>query len=170
MGFERGEEAHSGARPDDFGAQGVAHEVVHETGLAEANFGFRGMNVYIDFFRRQLEKEQHDGKGCGRQDVSIGIRDGVEEQAVAHEAAIDEGVDGIAIELFELGLGGEARQPQMAGDGRLVVLILLPRRRCREADALELDFGGDGQQVIESFLAEDLEDAVCGLGDGRRLQ
>src|SRR6185437_7347060 len=116
------------------------------------------------------EEEEDDGKGCRRQDVSVGLRDGVKEEAVAHEAAIDEGVDGIAIELFELGLGGEAGEAKVAGCRRLVVLVLLPWGRRGQAAALEIDFGGEGQQMIESFAAEDLEDAVCGLGDRRRLQ
>ncbi len=170
VGFERGEEAHGRARLDDLVAEGVAHKVVDEAGLAEADLCLGWMHIHVNFFGRQLEEEQDDRKGCGRQDISIGIRDRVQEQAVAHEAAIDEGVDGVAIELFELGLGGEAGEPQMAGDGRLVIFILLPRGRCGQADALEIDFGSDGEQVVEGFLAEDLEDAVRGLGDRRRLQ
>ncbi len=170
MGFQRGEEAHGGARLNELVAQRVAHEVVYEAGLAKADFGLRGMDVHIDFLWRQFEEEQDDGEGCGREDVAIGLGDGMEKQAVAHEAAIDEGVDGIAVELFELGLGGEAGEPQMAGDGRLVVFILLPRRRRGEADALEIDFRGDGQQMIERFPAEDLEDAVGGLCDRRGLE
>ena len=139
-----------------------------EAGLAEADFGLCGMYVDIDLFRRHLEEHQHDGERGGRHDVAIGLADGVQDQAVAHQAVIDEDVDGVAIELLQFGLGEEAGQPQKAGDGRLVILIALPRRRLGQAGALEIDFRGDGQQLVERFLAEDLVDALGRLGDGRR--
>ena len=85
--MQRGEEVGGGARLHERGADGVADEVVDEAGLAEADFGFGGMDVDVDFFGRHLEKEQDDGERGGRDDVAVGLGERVQDEAVAHEAA-----------------------------------------------------------------------------------
>ncbi len=120
-GGEGGGEAGGGARLHERGADGVADEVVDEAGLAEADFGLGGMDVDVDLLRRHLEEEQDDGVGGGRDDVAVGLGERVEDELVADEALVDEDVDGVAIELLQLGLGDEAGDAEVAGFGRRVV-------------------------------------------------
>ena len=94
-----------GAGLDERIAQTVAHEIVDKAGLAETDFRLRGVNVDIHFFRRHLEEHEDDGEGGGRHDVAIGLADCVQDEAVAHEALIDEDINGIAVELLQFGLG-----------------------------------------------------------------
>ncbi len=91
-------------------AQAVADKVVNQGLLAEADLGLGGMHVDVHFFGRHFKEEQHDRKAGGRNDVAIGLGDGVQQQAVADEPLVDEDVDGIAIELLQFGLGIEAAE------------------------------------------------------------
>ena len=136
--------------------------------LAKTDFGLGGVNVDVDFFGRHFKEQQNDGKAGGRNDVAIGLGDGVQQEAVADEALVDEDVDGIAVELLQFGLGVEAGEAQRTGLALRFVRIFFPRRRLGQAGALERSFGGDGKQLAERLLAEDLEDALGGASDGRR--
>ena len=91
------------------GADGVADEVVDEGRLAEADFGLGGVDVDVDLLWGHLDEEEEDyGKRRRRDDVAVGVGEGVEDELVADEALIDEDVDGVAIEFLQLGLGDEA--------------------------------------------------------------
>ena len=116
--LEGGGEAGGGAGLHERGADGVADEVVDEAGLAEADFGLGGMDVDVDLLRGHFEEEQDDGERGGRDDVAVGLGEGVEDEAVADEAVVDEDVDGVAVELLQLGLGDEAGEAEEAGVGR----------------------------------------------------
>src|SRR5437762_2715111 len=120
-----GGEAGGGAGLHEGGADGVADEVVDEAGLAKANFGFGGVDVDIDFLWGHLEEEQDDREAGGREDVAIGLREGVEDELVADEALVDEDVDGVAIEFLQLGLGNEASDTEKTGFGWSVVSVAL---------------------------------------------
>ena len=163
---ERGGEAGGGAGLHEGGADGVADEVVDEARLAEADFGLGGVDVDVDLLRGHLEEEQDDGERGGRDDVAVGLGEGVEDEAVADEALVDEDVDGVAIELLQLGLGDEAADAEEAGVGRGVVGVALPGWGLGDAGAVEAELGGDGEQQVEGVAAEDLEDALGGVGDG----
>ena len=164
---ECGGEAGGGARLHERGADGVADEVVDEAGLAEADFGFGGMDVDVDLLRRHLEEEEDDGIGGGREDVAVGLGERVEDELVADEALVDEDVDGVAIEFLQLGLGDEAGDAEVAGVRWRVVGVALPGWRFGEAGAGEVELGGDGEHVVAGVFAEDLEEAVGGVGYGR---
>ena len=99
---------------------------MHEAGLAEADLGLGGMDVDVDLLRGHLEEEQDDGEAGGRDDVAVGLGEGVQDEPVADEAVIDEDVDGVAVEALQLGLGDEAGDAEEAGVGGLVVLFALP--------------------------------------------
>ena len=163
---EGGGEAGGGTGLHEGGADGVADEVVDEAGLAEADFGFGGVNVDVDLLRRHLEEEQDDGEGRGREDVAIGFAERVEDELVADEALVDEDVDGVAIEFLQLGFGDEAGDAEVAGFGRGVVFFALPGRRFGEAGAGEVHLGGDGEHVVAGVFAEDLEETVGCVGYG----
>ena len=146
----------------------VADEVVNEAGLTEADFGLGGMNVDVDLLRGHLEVEEGDGKGCRWKDVAVGLGDGVEDELVADEALVDEDVDGVAIELLQLGLGDEAGEAEVTGIRRSVVGVALPGGRFGEAGAGEVLLGGGGEHVVAGVFAEDLEEAIGSVGDRGR--
>ena len=111
-----GGEAGGGAGLHERGADGVADEVVDEAGLAEADFGLGGVDVDVDLLRRHLEEEEDDRERGGRDDVAVGLGERVEDELVADEAVVDEDVDGVAIELLQLGLGDEAGDAEDSRD------------------------------------------------------
>ncbi len=131
-----------------------------EAGLAEADLGFGGVDIDVDLLRGHLEEEENDRVGGGRDDVAVGLGEGVEDELVADEALVDEDVDRVAVELLQFGLGDEAGDAEVAGVGRCVVRVALPGRRLGEAGAGEVEFGGGGEHVAGSVFAEDLEEAV----------
>ena len=165
---EGGGEAGGGTRLHERGADGVADEVVDEAGLAEADLGLGGMDVDVDLLRGHLEEEQDDGKDGGRNDVAVGLGERVQDELVADEALVDEDVDGVAIELLQLGLGDEAGEAEVAGVGWRVVGFALPGRRLGEAGAGEVELGGGGEHELRGVFAEDLEEPVGGVGYGGR--
>jgi hypothetical protein len=136
--------------------------------LAEADFGLGGVDVDVDFVRGHFEEEQDDGEGGGRNDVAVGLNDGVNDEAVADEALVDEDVDGIAVEFLESGAGDEARDAEEAGVGGRVVLIAAPGRGFGDAGVVEAALGGHGEELVEGVAAEDLVDALGGFADGGR--
>src|SRR5205814_5728822 len=111
-----------------------------------------------------LEEEQDDREAGGREDVAIGLREGVEDELVADEALVDEDVDGVAIEFLQLGLGNEASDTEKTGFGWSVVSVALPGRRLGELYAGEVELGGGREHVVAGVFAEDLEEAVGGVG------
>jgi hypothetical protein len=52
-------------------ADGVSNKVVHEVAPPETDLGFRRVDVDIDFFRRQIEKEQGERVGVGRNNLLV---------------------------------------------------------------------------------------------------
>ncbi len=151
-------------------ADGVAHKIVQPRRLAKTHFGLGRVNVDIHLLGRHLHKQQHHGKGRGRKNIAVGLAHRVHEQAIAHQPAIDEAVDGVAIEFLKLRLGSEAGDAQRSRLRLLVVGRPSPRRRFGQPGVRQLDFGRQGQQLIQCVLAEDLEDALRRLAHRRRHQ
>ena len=166
-GGERGEEAGGGTGVHERGANGVADEVVDEAALAEANLCLGGVDVDVDLLRGHLEEEQDDREGCWRDDVAIGFGEGVEDETVADEAAVDEDVDGVAVELLQLGLGDEAAEANEAGFGLFVVGGTLPGGWLGDTGVGEVELGGNGDEALKGFAAEYLEEALAGVEDRR---
>ena len=106
--MQRGGEAGRGPGVYLRSADRVAHKVMQEGRLAEADFGLGRVDVDVDFLRWHFEKEQHDRKRRRRDDVAVRLGERVENEAIADEAAIDEDIDGIAVELLQRGLGDKA--------------------------------------------------------------
>ena len=118
----------------------VSHEIMHDRLLAEAHFGFRGMHIHVHFAAGQLEKEQHHGIDRRRQNVAVGLGEGVLNEPVADQASIDENVNRVAIELLNLGLRDEAMHAHFAGFDRALLFIFFfpaPRRRLGQANVLQ---------------------------------
>ena len=152
---------------------------MHHRLLAEANFGLRGMHVHIDFRIRHFDEQQHHGEDRGRQDVAIGFRQRMLNQAVADQAAIDECVDRIPVQLLNFRFGDKSVYPQASrvcgGTGaspvlRIVFFFASPWRRLWKANVSERQFRSDGNELLQNILAEDLINALTAAGDWRRDQ
>ena len=83
-GIERFEEGCSRPGLDKGVAQTVPYEVVNHRLLAEANFGLCGVDIDVNFFWRHLQEEQDDGRRGRRDDVAIGLGDGMHQEAIAY--------------------------------------------------------------------------------------
>jgi len=66
----------------------VAREIVDKLRTPEAHFDFCGMHVDVHFVVRHFQKKERRGENRGRQNIAIGFVNGVEDQPVAHQAAI----------------------------------------------------------------------------------
>jgi hypothetical protein len=117
VGGERVQEPRRRPAQGQLVADGVAHKVVQPAGLAEADFGLGRVDVDVHLLRRHLDKQQHHGKRSGGKNIAIGLAHRVHQQAVAHQAAIDEAVDRVAVEFLQLRLGGEAGMRSHPGSG-----------------------------------------------------
>ena len=78
------------------------------------------MHVDVDFLRVAIEKQESEGVTRGRHQVKIRRRNGVQQQTVPNQPAIDEQIDGITIHLLHRGRADEASQAETAGDGLVV--------------------------------------------------
>ena len=111
-------------------ANRIAQEIVHQARLAKAHLRLGRMHVDIDLFGRHFQKQQDDRKRGRRNDVAISLDHRVNDQPVAHQAAVDEEIDRVAVELLQLRLGDKSAHPQKARLRRLIVL-----RRASMAEA-----------------------------------
>lgn len=132
---------------------------MYPTAVAEADFGFRRMDVDVDLFCVAIEEEQREGKGAGRHQVVIGGLHGVEEEFVADQPAVDEKIDGIAVVLLHLRHGDEAAEEEDAS----AFLVGQSLRGIREKKFFFVL--ADVEEVFERMAAEDLEDAFAQGGD-----
>src|SRR5579859_121969 len=156
----RGGEAGDGARTHQRLSNGIAREIVHELRAAEAHFDFCGMHVDINFIVGHFQEEQRRGENVAGEYVAVGFVNGVENQAIAYQAAIDENVDAVAIGALDFRARGET----VHGEAGFFF------------GGLELRFGdggakggGDGghfDQFVEGLLAEKLVDALGEVLDG----
>ena len=107
------------------------------------------------------------------------------DEAIADQASVDEDVDRVAIQFLDFGLGDEAVDAEFAerwsgficchlvsSGGSPVVFnfFAAPGRRLRQADAFQRLQRGDGNQLVENFLAENLVHALAVSRDRRRHQ
>ncbi|EKY02381.1 hypothetical protein HMPREF9120_02927 [Neisseria sp. oral taxon 020 str. F0370] len=122
---------HGAGVADAFGAVGagvgqhfveaVEDKLVDGGAVAEADFGFGGVDVDVYSLGRQFEKEDEGGGEGVVQHVAVGLFDGVQHDFVAHEAAVDEAVLLRAFAFGEGGFGNQAAQAHAAcggGDGQ----------------------------------------------------
>ena len=71
-------------------------KLVHAASIPEAHLGLGRVHVHVDDLRRQFKEQRKGRMAVVVQHVTIGFADGMREQLVAHEAAVDEQVLGIA--------------------------------------------------------------------------
>ena len=188
MGADLDRELRHRTRFHQRGAHRVAHEIMHHALLAEADFGLRRVHIDVHFAAGQIEKQQHHRENRGRQDVAVSLDDGVLDQAVADQASIDEDVNRVAVQLLDFGFGDKAVHPEFAEAGtsssasslvtgfsragrpRHSSSLAAPGRRLRQADAFQRLHRGNGNQLVEDFLAENLVHALAVSRNRRRHQ
>src|SRR3954470_20486038 len=118
------------------------------------------MNVGVNFFVGKFNEEEDDRKNRRRKNVAIGLSERVLYEAVFDQTLVYEDVDRVTIEFLDLRLRDEAVHADFARLGFFVIFVTTPGRGFGEADALEIGFSGDAQQLIESSFTEDLVDAL----------
>src|ERR1700733_14156234 len=104
IGSERREKPRCRPRLNERIADTVADKIMHQRLLAKANLGLCRMHVHVNLVRWHLHEHEDDRKRCRRQDIAIGFADTIQNQAVTNQSAVDEDIDGIAIELLQLWL------------------------------------------------------------------
>src|SRR5438874_1494247 len=95
-------------------------------------------------------------------------------EAVANQAAIYEGVDGVAVELLDLRLRNKSVESQTPGLGRRTAVLVLffapPRRRLWQPDVSQWQFCGDRDQLVQRLFPENLIYAFAVARHGWRNQ
>ena len=91
------------------GADGVADEVVDEAGWRKRTSVLAGCTLTSTSCGGISRNSSTTGKRGRRDDVAVGLGEGVEDEPVANQALVDEDVDRVAIELLQLGLGDRSR-------------------------------------------------------------
>src|SRR5580700_510514 len=134
------------------------------------------MDVDIDLARGQFEEQQHYGIDRGRNYIAIGLGEAVLDEAVADQAAVNEDVDRIAIQLLDFGFGDETVEAHLAGIGGGCIFVVIffffaaPGWGLGQADMLEGLHCRERNQLVEGFFAEDLIDALAVSRDWRGYQ
>ena len=72
------------------------------------------MDIDVHFAAGQVEKQQHHREDRRRQDVAVGLDEGVLDEAVADQASVHEDVDRVAVELLDFRLGDETVHVEFA--------------------------------------------------------
>ncbi len=81
---------------------------MHKLRVAETHFDFRRMHVDVNFVIWHFEEKQCSGKGRRRKNIAISFVDRVENHAIAHQSAIHEDVNTVAIRALNLWSRGKS--------------------------------------------------------------
>src|SRR5581483_136739 len=130
------------------------------------------MYIYVNFNIQHLQKQQHNQENGWRDNVAISLHQCILNQPVANQAAIHKRVDRVTVQLLDLGLRNETMQPQESriSPGLLIIFLAPPRWRLRQSDTLQRQLGRDGDELVKSFFAEDLVNAIAVSPDRWRNQ
>ena len=81
---------HDGFVLSQSGEDGIADRVVNERLMLEADFRLCGMDIHVDVFKGNRDKQNYDWKRSGGKDIPIGLADRVQNDFVAHQPPVDE--------------------------------------------------------------------------------
>src|SRR5581483_9736543 len=129
----------------------IADEIVDQGAVPEADFGFRRVDVYIDFLCIAFQKQQRERIAGGRHQVVIRRRKSVQQEPVADQASVHEQVNRVPVELLHLRAAHEPAQPETAGQRRLLWFL----RKVQLAGTV-----AQVHQIIQNQAAENLEYAL----------
>jgi hypothetical protein len=124
----------------------MEHELMHGTRIAEADLGLGRMDIHVDGARVEFDEHRVGRMTRTVQHVGVRLAQGMRQQAVAHEAAIDEAVLGVASGTRE---------------GRL-------RHETGDADLARI--GLDRARVLHEFVAEQRTHAGRHVGGRQPLR
>ena len=127
----------------------------------EAHFDFCGMHVDVDFAVRHFEKKQRRGKNGRRQNVAIGFVNRVQNQPVAHQAAVHENINSIAVQPLHFGPRSKT------GDGQRCFFFFGIEFRLGDRRAERRGDGWNLYQLFESLSSKELVGAVGQFFSGR---
>jgi hypothetical protein len=112
QGAGRARRGRGGQRTGEQTLHGVKDELMHGARIAEADFGFLRMHIDVDRRRVDLQEQAVGRVAAAVQLVLVGLAQRVAEQLVAHEAAVDVAVLGVAARARV------GRQRAVAGDAQ----------------------------------------------------
>ena len=132
--------------------------------MTEAHFDLRRVDVHIHFVVGHVEKEQDGRIDRRRKNVAIGFVNGVENQAIAHQPAIHENINAVAIGALNFRARGEARDRERRGFFAGLEL------RFHDGGAEGARRGRNFCQFVKRLAAKDLIDAVGEFLNRRAVQ
>ena len=67
----------------------LSNQVVDEVRLRKAHFGLMGVDIDINILRRKGQEHKHHRMALLRQNVTVGFREGMQENPISDEATVD---------------------------------------------------------------------------------
>ena len=95
--------------------QCMVDQLMHGARFAETHFDLGGMDVDVHHFRVDFDEQYKRRMAVVVQNVLVGLADGVGDQLVAHETAVDVDILRIAAAARKSGQARQALQAQAAG-------------------------------------------------------
>ena len=89
---------------EEFFAEHGQHLRMDEVAVLEADLDLGRVDIDIEFLRRHFEEQKHHGVLVGLDEAAVGLAEGVADEFVADEAAVEEGV----LEVARARAGGRA--------------------------------------------------------------
>jgi len=127
--------------------------------MAEADFRFGWMNIYVDFACVAMQEKQSERVAAGRHQVVIGGRDRVQQDSVTDQTAVDEQKNRVAIQLLNVGTGNQTFECELRRFG-----VRWIRQGELESFEIEID------EIVDNGRTEDLKGSVSQAGYGRGVQ
>ncbi len=113
---------------------GTRHEMVYGARICEPHLPLRRVYVDIDRLRRNVEEDHRRRKSPARQDVAVGVQDGMAQQSVANGPSVHEQVQALCRRPMPIGSRDESVDPRLA---------LLPARLDEGGGVGLGEYGGD---------------------------
>src|SRR5215470_16789497 len=113
------------------------------------------MHVDVHLVVRHFQKEQGGRVNIGGKNSTVGFVNGVENQTIAHQAAIHKNVDAVAIRSLNLGPGGKAI------NGQVGLLFAGFELSFGDAGAKYSTRGRDFNQFVQGLPAKELVHALA---------
>ena len=78
--------------PEEFFAENGQHLRMDEVAVLEADLDLGRMDIDIEFLSRHFKEQKHHGELIGFDQAAVGLAEGVADEFVADEAAVEEGI------------------------------------------------------------------------------
>ena len=91
-----------------------SYDGMYEVSLSEPHLGLMRMDIDIDILWGKRQEHKHHRMAFLRQDMAVGFRERMQEDAIAHDASVDEEVLGVATRTAPRRWGHEPGKQQRA--------------------------------------------------------